>query len=118
MGRIIYQAASLEPAKCTRDIHVQSTSSGHFPSSNGVMGQWGRRLALVPRALGQSALQRVGNTPLLRFERLTRDLAGVQVLAKAEWANPGGSVKDRPAATIVAEAIAEGKLSPGKTLLD
>ena len=72
----------------------------------------------MPRALGQSALQRVGNTPLLRFERLTRDLAGVQVLAKAEWANPGGSVKDRAAANIVAEAIAAGKLGPGKTLLD
>src|SRR5271167_1156733 len=82
------------------------------------MGQWGRRLALVPRALGQSALQRIGNTPLLRFERLTQDLEGVQVLAKAEWANPGGSVKDRAAANIVAEAIAAGKLGPGKTLLD
>jgi cysteine synthase B len=68
--------------------------------------------------LGQSALQRIGNTPMLRFERLTRDLAGVQVLAKAEWANPGGSVKDRPAANIVAEAIAAGKLGPGKALLD
>jgi S-sulfo-L-cysteine synthase (O-acetyl-L-serine-dependent) len=82
------------------------------------MGQSGQKLALVPRALGQSALQRIGNTPMLRFERLTRDLAGVQVLAKAEWANPGGSVKDRPAANIVAEAIAAGKLGPGKTLLD
>jgi len=82
------------------------------------MGQWGRRLALVPRALGQSALQRIGNTPLLRFERLTRGLEGVQILAKAEWANPGGSVKDRPAANIVAQAIAAGKLGPGKTLLD
>src|SRR5208283_5979865 len=82
------------------------------------MGQWGTRLALVPRALGQSTQQRIGNTPLLRFERLTQDFEGVQVLAKAEWANPGGSVKDRPAAHIVAEAIAEGKLGPGKTLLD
>src|SRR5271167_300646 len=82
------------------------------------MGQWSRRLALVPRALGQSALQRVGNTPLLRFERLTRDLPGVQVLAKAEWANPGGSVKDRAAASIVADAIRTGKLGLGKALLD
>jgi len=82
------------------------------------MGQRGQELALVPRALGQGPLQRIGNTPLLRLERLTRDLAGVQVLAKAEWANPGGSVKDRPAANIVAEAFAAGKLGPGKTLLD
>ena len=72
----------------------------------------------MPRALGQSVLQRIGNTPLLRFERLTCDLDGVQVLAKAEWMNPGGSVKDRPAASIVAEAIVEGELGPGKTLLD
>src|SRR3974390_3009474 len=78
----------------------------------------GKRLAIVPRALGQRPLQRIGNTPLLRFERLTRDLAGVDVLAKAEWANPGGSVKDRPAANIVAEAVAAGKLGSGKTLLD
>ena len=82
------------------------------------MHRTGKKLALVPCALGQSTLQRIGNTPLLRFERLTRDLAGVEVLAKAEWANPGGSVKDRPAANIVAEAVHAGELGPGKTLLD
>jgi len=77
-----------------------------------------QKLALVPRTLGQSALQRIGNTPLLRFERLTRDLEGVQLLAKAEWVNPGGSVKDRAAANIVAEAIATRKLVHGERLLD
>jgi S-sulfo-L-cysteine synthase (O-acetyl-L-serine-dependent) len=82
------------------------------------MHQVGNKLAFVPRVLGESTLQLIGNTPLLRFERLTRGLAGVQVLAKAEWANPGGSVKDRPAENIVAEAAASGKLGPGKTLLD
>jgi len=82
------------------------------------MSQPGRKLAFVPRPLGESALQRIGNTPLLRFQRLTRDLPGVEVLAKAEWANPGGSVKDRSAANIVAEALAEGKLGPDKALLD
>lgn len=75
------------------------------------------KLAIVPRLLGQSALERIGNTPLLRFERITRDL-DAQVLAKAEWVNPGGSVKDRAAAHIVAEAIRTGKLVAGKTLLD
>jgi cysteine synthase B len=75
------------------------------------------RLAIVPRVLGQSALERIGNTPLLRFERITRDL-DAQVLAKAEWVNPGGSVKDRAAANIVAEATRTGKLIAGKTLLD
>ncbi len=75
------------------------------------------RLAIVPRVLGQTALERIGNTPLLRFECITRDL-DAQVLAKAEWVNPGGSVKDRAAANIVAEAIRSGKLVAGKTLLD
>jgi len=73
---------------------------------------------LAPWPLGETTGQRIGNTPLLRFQRLTRDLEGVEVLAKAEWANPGGSVKDRPAASIVAEAVAAGKLGAGKTLLD
>jgi S-sulfo-L-cysteine synthase (O-acetyl-L-serine-dependent) len=87
------------------------------------MGETRKSLALVPRAraprpLGETTGQRIGNTPLLRFERLTRDLAGVQVLAKAEWANPGGSVKDRSATNIVSEALAARKLGPGKTLLD
>jgi S-sulfo-L-cysteine synthase (O-acetyl-L-serine-dependent) len=82
------------------------------------MGRVVRRLAFVPRALGEGILQRIGNTPLLRFERLTRHLPGVEVLAKAEWTNPGGSVKDRPAANIVAEAMHEGKLGQGKILLD
>ncbi len=86
------------------------------------MAESGKKLALVhrvrtPRPLGETTLQRIGNTPLLRFEGMTRNLEGLQVLAKAEWANPGGSVKDRPAANIVAEAMATGKLG-GKTLLD
>ena len=63
-------------------------------------------------------LQRIGNTPLLRFRKLSQDLAGIEVVAKAEWTNPGGSVKDRPAANIVTEALGTGELSEGKTLLD
>jgi S-sulfo-L-cysteine synthase (O-acetyl-L-serine-dependent) len=82
------------------------------------MGQPGRRLAFVPRLLGESTLQRIGNTPLLRFGRLTQGMPGVEVLAKAEWANPGGSVKDRPAANIVAEALSTGELGSHKILLD
>ena len=82
------------------------------------MREPGKKLVFVPRSLGESNLQRIGNTPLLRFERLTRGLSGVEVLAKAEWVNPGGSVKDRPAANIVAKALAEAKLGPDKILLD
>src|ERR1700733_11335040 len=71
----------------------------------------------VPR-LGQSLLERIGNTPLLRFDSLTAHLPGVTLLGKAEWHNPGGSVKDRAAASIVAEGRGSGKFVAGKTLLD
>jgi S-sulfo-L-cysteine synthase (O-acetyl-L-serine-dependent) len=67
---------------------------------------------------GQRSLERVGNTPLLRLEQITRDLPGIEILGKAEWCNPGGSVKDRAASNIVAEGRAGGKFAPGKILLD
>jgi cysteine synthase B len=68
--------------------------------------------------LGQSLLDRVGNTPLLRFDQLTNKLPGVTLLGKAEWHNPGGSVKDRAASNIVAEGRRSGAFRSGKTLLD
>jgi S-sulfo-L-cysteine synthase (O-acetyl-L-serine-dependent) len=68
--------------------------------------------------LGHSLVERIGNTPLLRLEKLTRDLPGVALLGKAEWYNPGGSVKDRAACNIVAEGRRAGLLRPGKILLD
>ena len=52
------------------------------------------------------------------MQRVVRGLPEVEILAKAEWMNPGGSVKDRAAARIVAEAEASGQLRPGKVLLD
>jgi cysteine synthase B len=67
---------------------------------------------------GTRLLDRIGNTPLLRLERLTSDLSGVHILAKAEWTNPGGSVKDRPASAIVLEALRAQQLCPGRRLLD
>ena len=54
----------------------------------------------------------------LRFDRLTAHLPGVTLLGKAEWYNPGGSVKDRAAANIVAEGRRSGKFTSGKILLD
>ena len=77
---------------------------------------------LAPKAirqvLGKTQLERVGNTPLVRLTRITRSLPRVQILGKGEWANPGGSVKDRPALNIVREAERNGQLGTGRTLLD
>lgn len=62
---------------------------------------------------------RVGNTPLLSLQRLSRGLSPrVKLFAKAEWHNPGGSVKDRPALNIIQTALANGDLRNGKRLLD
>ena len=84
---------------------------GSFPAlPNGSEG--------VASGLGQSVLDRVGNTPLLRLAALTADLPGIVLLGKAEWYNPGGSVKDRAASNIVAEGRRSGKFHEGKILLD
>lgn len=60
----------------------------------------------------------IGETPLIRLRRMERDLPGVELYAKAEWMNPGGSVKDRPALRMVQEGLAEGRLVPGQVILD
>ncbi len=75
---------------------------------------------LVPRAakLGERSVSLIGNTPLLRLERIAREFPNVQLLGKAEWYNPGGSVKDRAAFNIVSEGWRSGKFARGKILLD
>ncbi len=65
-----------------------------------------------------SLLSRIGNTPLLAIRKLTADMPGTRIYAKAEWFNPGGSVKDRAALKIVEDAEREGKLTPERILLD
>ncbi|MBI3099054.1 MAG: cysteine synthase family protein [Planctomycetes bacterium] len=66
-----------------------------------------------------SVFELIGNTPMVELRHVTRDLApGVRVLAKAEWTNPGGSVKDRAARQILLEAERSGALRPGQTILD
>jgi cysteine synthase B len=67
---------------------------------------------------GSSLTERIGNTPLVRLDQPVRGLEGITLLGKAEWANPGGSVKDRAAASMVRDARDRGLLGPGKTLLD
>ena len=66
----------------------------------------------------RSILDLVGNTPLLRLRRFERADGRVQLYAKAEWKNPGGSVKDRAAVAMVLDGERRGLLTPGKIILD
>lgn len=66
----------------------------------------------------QDVLSLIGRTPLLRFNRITSHLRGVEVYAKAEWENPGGSVKDRAAKSIILEAERRGLMNHDKILID
>jgi cysteine synthase B len=68
--------------------------------------------------LGSSLPERIGSTPLVRLEQVVRDLEGITLLGKAEWTNPGGSVKDRAAAAMVRDARQRNLLTSGKTILD
>jgi cysteine synthase B len=67
---------------------------------------------------GESLLERVGNTPLLRLERVVHGFPNIEFYAKAEWFNPGGSVKDRAALRMIREGERSGALRPGRILLD
>jgi cysteine synthase B len=71
-----------------------------------------------PVLRGKSVLDLIGNTPLLGFKRVAQHLAPAQVLAKAEWYNPGGSVKDRAALSMILDGERRGLLTRNKTLID
>ena len=77
------------------------------------------RLRIPDTEVPSDILSRIGNTPLLRLDKITRDLPeAVDLLAKAEWFNPGGSVKDRPALNMILDGERTGRLAPGKVILD
>jgi S-sulfo-L-cysteine synthase (O-acetyl-L-serine-dependent) len=88
-----------------------------LPNLTETLATGGEPPAAEPR-LGSGLLERIGNTPLVGFDRLTAHWPGVTLLGKAEWYNPGGSVKDRAASNIVAEGRNSGRFGAGKTLLD
>jgi cysteine synthase B len=76
---------------------------------------------LVPhlaRTEAEPLLATVGNTPLLRLERVSREFPGIEIYAKAEYFNPGGSVKDRPALNMILDGERSGKLNHNRTILD
>lgn len=83
------------------------------------------RLSAGPMAPGEgpivlpTVLQLIGNTPLVEIQRVRDGIpAGVRLFGKIEGFNPGGSVKDRPALRMVQEGLRQGRLKPGKTILD
>jgi len=75
--------------------------------------------ASAPAAtIGRNVVDCIGNTPLLRLSRIGASHPNVEFCGKAEWLNPGGSVKDRPALEMIREAERSGELKPGQTILD
>ena len=68
--------------------------------------------------VGSSVLDLIGRTPLVRLHHFERETPGVELWAKAEWQNPGGSVKDRAAARMILDGEASGALTPDKTIID
>src|SRR5437763_3621178 len=71
----------------------------------------------APEHVG-SILSQIGNTPLVRLERIAEDLPGIEIYCKAEYFNPGGSVKDRPALNMIVEGVRSKKLDKSRTILD
>src|SRR5204862_1044540 len=74
--------------------------------------------SILDRAPGSSVFDMIGRTPLVRLHQFERETPGVELYAKAEWQNPGGSVKDRAAARMILEGEASGALTADKTILD
>ena len=74
--------------------------------------------SILNRAPGSSVLDMIGRTPLVRLHQFERETPGVELYAKAEWQNPGGSVKDRAAARMILEGEATGKLTANRVILD
>ncbi len=77
-----------------------------------------RESSAQPGRAGEALLERIGNTPLLRLERVGNEFPNVEFSGKAEWFNPGGSVKDRPALGMIQAGLASGALQAGKTIID
>jgi cysteine synthase B len=74
--------------------------------------------SVIDRVPGSSVFDMIGRTPLVRLRSFERETPGVELYAKAEWQNPGGSVKDRAAARMILEGEASGALNAGKIILD
>jgi len=72
----------------------------------------------VPSAGNTGLLAQIGSTPLLKLPTLTQSLPGIEIYGKAEYFNPGGSIKDRPALNMIRDGERSGKLDKSKTIID
>ncbi len=97
---------------CKMDDSIASATTRALASSNKRMNP------AATRDISTSVLSQIGNTPLLRMATLTRELPGIEIYGKAEYFNPGGSVKDRPAFNMIREGERQGKLDHSKIILD
>ena len=75
-------------------------------------------LPVVPREHATRLLATIGNTPLLRLDKIASEFPGIEIWAKAEYFNPGGSVKDRPALNMILDGERSGGLTPSRIILD
>jgi S-sulfo-L-cysteine synthase (O-acetyl-L-serine-dependent) len=97
----------LEKIKVASSRHTETVAPASPPSD-------GKPATLATHSL----LQLIGNTPLLSLAKIGRDFPNITFYAKAEWFNPGGSVKDRPALGMIQAGLSSGQLRDGKTLID
>src|ERR1035437_2715438 len=72
----------------------------------------------LARTEAEPLLATIGNTPLLRLEKIPQEFPGIEIFAKAEYFNPGGSVKDRAASNMVLDGERSGKLNHSRIILD
>src|ERR1700733_2894206 len=70
------------------------------------------------RLVATDLLQLIGNTPLIRLGRIASDFPGIEIFGKAEFCNPGGSVKDRAGLNMIQDGERTGKLTHERTLID
>jgi cysteine synthase B len=90
----------------------------HFGAMNEKATNRVENIALQRACEPLEAWQLVGNTPLLKLRNIAANLPHVEIYAKAEWFNPGGSVKDRPALSMILDGERTGKLTKEKIILD
>jgi len=81
-------------------------------------GMLAARMNRFTRGAAGSVIDAIGNTPLIHLPRLSEDLPGIEIYGKAEFLNPGGSVKDRPAANMILDGEKTGRLTRDRIILD